>query len=191
MSEDAFLNTYGGPGLIAAAQDQATPLQVRAPTTLLPWTAANRKLLARINGKVNHALIERSDAEAHGQQDYWTEVPLKGAVRYADCEDYVLTKRKALVDAGVPAKTLSIAIVQTTGGSTHAVLVVATDKGDFVLDNLDPFIRPWTDTTYYWVSRQSADDPFAWYRPAMQPEAARRLATLSAAGRSAAPTVGR
>lgn len=179
MSDDAFLNTYGGPALQAAAKDGPGKSSA-ASRFAIPWTPTTRKLVDKINHRVNKALIERSDAETYGQEDYWTEATLSGAGRYADCEDYVLTKKKALIAAGVPARALSMAIVRTSGGAMHAVLVVATDHGDFVLDNLDPFVRPWTDTAYLWVSRQSGDDPFVWRRPAFQPETARRLAALTA-----------
>ena len=54
---------------------------------------------------------------------------------YGDCEDYVLLKRKMLIDAGWPREALLITVVRDRKGEGHAVLTVKTDKGELVLDN--------------------------------------------------------
>ena len=40
-------------------------------------------------------------------------------------------------------------------GDGHAVLTVKTDKGEFVLDNQNPEILLWSETSYRFVKRQS------------------------------------
>jgi predicted transglutaminase-like cysteine proteinase len=74
----------------------------------------------------------------------------------------VLEKHAALVQAGVAPSALSIAVVKTGWGEIHAVLLIATDKGEFVLDNLSPWVVSWDKTTYRWISRQKAGAAFDW-----------------------------
>ena len=73
---------------------------------------------------------------------------------YGDCEDYALEKRRRLIEAGVSAEALSMAVVVTRRGERHAVLVVAFESGDVVLDNLTPWPTPWADLGYTWIERQ-------------------------------------
>jgi predicted transglutaminase-like cysteine proteinase len=47
-------------------------------------------------------------------------------------------------------------------GDGHAVLLVRTSSGDFVLDNKTDTIRAWQDTAYRFVKRQSVADPNRW-----------------------------
>lgn len=70
-----------------------------------------------------------------------------------DCEDFALEKRRLLEKRGVPRSALPIAVVKTSRGDWHAVLVIRTDKGDFVLDQRLPGVRPWKNTPYryQWV----------------------------------------
>ena len=62
----------------------------------------------------------------------------------------------------MPRSALNLATAVTGWGESHAVLVVATADGDFVLDNLDPDVRRWDDVPYRWTKRQVAGRPFEW-----------------------------
>jgi predicted transglutaminase-like cysteine proteinase len=150
-----------------------TPLRPGAPA-LLPMTRETWALLMRVNDSVNRAIVPQEDIATYGVSDYWAE-PLESGVRYGDCEDYVLEKRHALAAAGVPASALSIAVVQTDRGETHAVLVVATSTGEYVLDNRTPWILPWAQTSYRWRERQVAGSASQWAfaaaAPSSQPDA--------------------
>lgn len=53
-------------------------------------------------------------------------------------------------------------MVLTPRGERHAVLVLATDRGDYVLDSLDPWILPWRQTAYRWLERQVAGERDHW-----------------------------
>ena len=53
-------------------------------------------------------------------------------------------------------------MVRQTNGDGHAVLTVLTDRGDLVLDNLDPHIMLWSETSYQFVKRQSEFDSGQW-----------------------------
>jgi predicted transglutaminase-like cysteine proteinase len=97
---------------------------------------------------------------------------------YGDCEDYVLLKRKMLMQAGWPRQALLITVVRDRNGDGHAVLTVKTDKGEFILDNQSPEILLWSETGYHFVKRQSQNDPNYWIglgdpRPAVATATAR------------------
>ena len=81
---------------------------------------------------------------------------------YGDCEDYVLLKRKLLLQAAWPRQALLITVVRDRNGDGHAVLTVKTDKGEFILDNQNPEILLWSETGYHFVKRQSQSDPNLW-----------------------------
>ena len=78
---------------------------------------------------------------------------------YGDCEDYVLQKRRMLIQAGWPREALLITVVRDRKDEGHAMLTVKTDKGEFILDNQTDEILPWTDTGYRFVKRQVAVRP--------------------------------
>ena len=66
------------------------------------------------------------------------------------------------MSAGVPRQALLITVVRDNRGEGHAVLTVATDKGDLVLDNKRTQILPWTETGYAFLKRQSREHPNRW-----------------------------
>src|SRR4029078_2889704 len=78
------------------------------------------------------------------------------------CEDLVLLKRRMLIEKGWPVGALLITVVRQSSGEGHAVLTVLTDRGDLVLDNLDPHIVVWSQTDYHFVKRQSEFDSGQW-----------------------------
>lgn len=108
--------------------------------------------LQSVNGRVNRQIRPREDAGA----DVWTV-----NARAGDCEDYALTKRRALINSGIPASSLRIAYVKTRRGEDHAILVVNTDHGKLVLDNLTNTIKPLSQTPYRVISMQTAN-PMQW-----------------------------
>jgi predicted transglutaminase-like cysteine proteinase len=121
-------------------------------------TSKTWALLNRVNRTVNRDIWPEEDERHYGRAEYWT-IPSDG---YGDCDDYAVTKRKALLDAGLPAPALRLAVVMTPKASRHAVLTVATDKGDLVLDNLSDEVLPWNAAGFTWVERQDAVDPMKW-----------------------------
>ncbi len=110
------------------------------------------KTLTSVNSRVNRSISPRNDASA----DVWSVNVSSG-----DCEDYALTKRRALIKAGLPASALRIAYVKTRRGEDHAILVVKTSKGDFALDNLHSSVRPLSQTGYRVISASGAN-PLQW-----------------------------
>src|SRR5262245_30380586 len=116
------------------------------------------KDLVRINKWVNDHVKPMTDLEHWGVVERWS-YPDDG---YGDCEDYVLLKRKMLLQAGWPRQALLITVVRDVKGEGHAVLTVKTDKGEFILDNQNEDILLWSDTGYRFVKRQSQNDPNVW-----------------------------
>jgi predicted transglutaminase-like cysteine proteinase len=121
-------------------------------------TTRSWRELVRINKLVNDTVKPMTDLEHHGVVEKWS-YPTDG---YGDCEDYVLLKRRMLMDAGWPRSALLVTVVRDQKGDGHAVLTVSTDKGDFILDNQIPTIRLWSETPYRFVKRQSQTDPNVW-----------------------------
>jgi predicted transglutaminase-like cysteine proteinase len=114
--------------------------------------------LVRINRWVNETIQPITDIEHWGVVEKWS-YPDDG---YGDCEDYVLLKRKMLMQAGWPRSALLITVVRDEKGDGHAVLTVRTDRGEFILDNQNERILLWSDTRYRFVKRQSQSDPNVW-----------------------------
>ena len=114
--------------------------------------------LNKVNDWVNETIKPMTDMDHWGVIEKWS-LPTDG---YGDCEDYVLMKRKMLIDAGWPREALLITVVRDKKGEGHAVLTVKSDKGEFILDNQDESILPWTETGYRFVKRQSQSDPNVW-----------------------------
>jgi predicted transglutaminase-like cysteine proteinase len=118
----------------------------------------NFELLKRVNHSVNATIAPAPKSYGPDLEDGWTIAPAAG-----DCNDYAVTKRHELVRSGLPAKALRLSVVKTASGIGHLVLVVATTKGDIVMDNLTESIRPWQSTDYNWLKIESATDARFWY----------------------------
>jgi predicted transglutaminase-like cysteine proteinase len=114
--------------------------------------------LTRINKWVNERIKPMTDLDHFGVVEKWT-YPTDG---YGDCEDYVLLKRRMLIEAGWPREALLITVVREANGNGHAILTVKTDKGEFVLDNQVEKIVLWSDSGYRFVKRQSQNDQNLW-----------------------------
>jgi len=121
-------------------------------------TSAAWKDLVRVNRWVNSNVKPMTDQEHWGVVERWN-YPDDG---YGDCEDYVLEKRRMLLQAGWPREALLITVVRDQHGDGHAILTVKTDKGEFILDNQRDDILVWSDTGYRFVKRQSQSDPNVW-----------------------------
>lgn len=135
---------------------------VAAPVALAPVSHAAQldktqlKLITRVNLQVNRDVHSASDFDLYGLNEFWSLPRVIDGKMYGDCEDYALEKRRRLIAEGVPAEALSMAVVVTHRGERHAVLIVAFEAGDMVLDNLTPWPTPWAQLNYTWVERQVA-----------------------------------
>jgi predicted transglutaminase-like cysteine proteinase len=127
------------------------------PRDIVMTQAAWRDLI-KVNRWVNETIKPMTDMDHWGVIEKWS-LPTDG---YGDCEDYVLLKRKMLIDAGWPREALLITVVRDKMGEGHAVLTVKSDKGEFVLDNQNENVVAWTETGYRFVQRPSPGDPNVW-----------------------------
>jgi len=106
--------------------------------------------LASVNADVNATIRPN-------YTDDWTPGRAVG-----DCKDYAMTKRQRLIEAGWPSSAVPVAVVKTWTGEEHLVLVARTSGGDYVLDNLDGRVSPWTNTSYAWKKIQAPTGGLDW-----------------------------
>ncbi len=114
-------------------------------------------LIYQVNTYVNGKIAPVSDSDLYGEPEYWA-LPTDAG----DCEDYVLLKQRYLEGLGFAKAGLLITVVLDEKNEGHAVLMVTTDEGDFVLDNRRNEIRRWSDLDYTYLKRQSPRDPRQW-----------------------------
>jgi predicted transglutaminase-like cysteine proteinase len=114
--------------------------------------------LSNVNDWVNQSIKPLTDLEHWNVVEQW-DYPTDG---YGDCEDYVLLKRRMLIQAGWPREALLITVVRDKKGDGHAVLTVKTNRGEYILDNQINEILAWNKTGYRFVKRQSQSDPNSW-----------------------------
>jgi predicted transglutaminase-like cysteine proteinase len=121
---------------------------------IVPATEPLRQQLQRVNREVNAAVRFMPDTESVGQEEDW-RYPSNGR---GDCEDIALEKRRRLVAWGVPRSALTMAIVHhATRYFSHAVLLVETSAGTWMLDSLSDDIACWDRTPFNFESRERSD----------------------------------
>jgi len=122
-------------------------------------TEAKWKTLLKVNYTANSTIEPLTDQEIYGVEERWVMPTTVG-----DCEDYVLLKQKMLIQRGFSPSDLLITVVLQPNGDGHAVLVVRTDRGDFVLDNMRNKVLLWSDTEYTFLKRQSPRNAAQWVK---------------------------
>ena len=103
-------------------------------------TAREKGFLEKLDGinrGVNGMIAYKRDKAVYGSLDHWAkpgEILKRGA---GDCEDFAILKMAALLDAGIPAHSMALVVLQDSQkGVFHAVLSVTTGNGTFILDNV-------------------------------------------------------
>ena len=132
------------------------PMRDNGPMEL---TEAKWKTLLKVNYTANSMIEPLTDQEIFGVEERWVLPTTVG-----DCEDYVLLKQKMLVERGFAPSDLLITVVLQPNGDGHAVLVVRTDRGDFVLDNMRNKVLLWSETEYRYLKRQSSANAGKWVK---------------------------
>lgn len=113
--------------------------------------------LLEVNGTINSSVVPTTDQNLYQVSEFWTYPN-----GFGDCEDFVLAKRRALIDLGWEASTLLISVVRQENGEGHAVLMVRTDRGDLILDNQESLVKLWNETPYHYLKRQSQANAGQW-----------------------------
>jgi predicted transglutaminase-like cysteine proteinase len=126
--------------------------------TVQSWTELNK-----INAIVNEEIEPISDEDHYRIYEQnilnWWTYPDDGK---GNCNDYAMMKRKLLIEAGWPMTALWLTVVIDYHGAGHLVLMIRTDRGDLILDNMRKQIVRWNRTSYRFVMRQSELDPNNW-----------------------------
>ncbi|MCM2399719.1 transglutaminase-like cysteine peptidase [Rhizobium sp. S153] len=148
----AALAPYAFVRFCVEAPEECTPKQGAENVRLSADVAVD---IASINKSVNHGIAPRNDRRG---RDIWTLSP-----RYGDCDDYAVTKRRKLVEAGLPARSVRLAIGRTPDGQGHAVVIVRTRNADLVLDSRSDAIKRVNEVDLVWIKMESADNPKWWY----------------------------
>jgi predicted transglutaminase-like cysteine proteinase len=138
----------------ARNKEQCEPMGSSRRTSL---SEAGWTILRKVNADVNSSIEPVSDQDLYAVPERW-DYPVDAG----DCEDYVLLKKRYLEERAFPAESLLIAVVLDEAGEGHAVLMVTTDQGDFVLDNRRSEVLRWSETSYRFLKRQSQEDPRIW-----------------------------
>lgn len=137
------------------------PADCRAPRSaqsVVKLDERSWRELVDVNLRFNKAIEPVTDEEQYGTAEKWTYATTgKG-----DCEDYVLEKRRDLINRGWPISALLIAVVLDKQQGGHAVLTVVTDRGEFILDNQTDQILPWSRSELTFIRRQSPQDQNVW-----------------------------
>lgn len=113
--------------------------------------------LDAVNDYVNR-LPQIADEDNYQRSEYWTYPNERGG----DCEDLALLKRKMLIERGWPASAVLLATVEQWNRGLHTVVIVETDRGEYVLDNLNREIVAWNEAPYIWKKRQSRERSYIW-----------------------------
>ncbi len=111
------------------------------------------RIITSVNRRINQRIKAVTDQVHWGIVDRW-DFPDDGS---GDCEDFQLLKRKLLVERGLPHRALRMTVVIDEIGEGHAVLMVRTNRGDYILDNKTSAVLRWEDTGYVYVKREGQD----------------------------------
>lgn len=166
----ATAETKGSPSMVTGGitsqpighyefcQKYADDCNIRSKVTPPPRvTEYGWGVIREINTSVNTTIVAMTDQEIYGKDEVW-EYPTTAG----DCEDFVLLKRKKLIERGFSVADLLITVVRKPDGEGHAVLTLRTTDGDYILDNLTDEVKLWTDTNYTYLKRQASFNTGRW-----------------------------
>ena len=98
---------------------------------------AEPELLARVNQWVNREIAYVGDDRNYRQRDFWATAEQTIARGKGDCEDFAILKMQMLRAAGVDAERMKLVLLRDLAANAdHAFLLVQTDAGKVVLDNV-------------------------------------------------------
>jgi predicted transglutaminase-like cysteine proteinase len=120
-------------------------------------------LLQQVNTEGNTKITWTSDLRAFGKEEYWGMPCEKDDRLYDDCDGYAIWKLHRLIELGLPSTQLIFTTAYDETKTYHAVLIVVTDKGDFVLDNRSATVRTVTEMIglgYNFITRPATGDRF-------------------------------
>jgi predicted transglutaminase-like cysteine proteinase len=132
--------------------------EIKTKSTAAPRvTDFGWSVIRQVNLAVNREITPMTDMDQFGKDEVWSYPDGAG-----DCEDFVLLKRKRLMEKGFSPSDLLITVVRKPDGEGHAVLTVRTAQGDFILDNLENEVKIWSKTPYRFLKRQASFNTGRW-----------------------------
>jgi len=96
-----------------------------------------KELLSRVNQWVNREIAYVADDRNYNQRDFWATAEQTIARGRGDCEDFAILKMQMLRAAGVNPDRMKLVLLRDLAANAdHAFLLVQTDSGKVVLDNV-------------------------------------------------------
>ena len=94
-------------------------------------------LVASVHRWVNRSIVHAEDRDLFGRADYWADAATTLRLGKGDCEDFALLKMELLAAAGVAREDMILTLARDLiRRRDHAVLLVKTDHGFVMLDNV-------------------------------------------------------
>lgn len=115
--------------------------------------------LLTVNAEVNRSFTAMLDKDIYGVEEKWAYPDAA-----ADCEDYALEKRKRLLEMGMPAQNMAIAVVQQQSGDGHAILLAKVGGKIYQLDNLDDGIHSYENNDHGYKYLKWSSDIQTWFK---------------------------
>lgn len=126
---------------------------------MLELNMDNWEVVKDIQRIVNNRIEYITDADKYPDlevPEYWEIIEERRG--RGDCDDYVLTKRFLLRQAfPYDHDAFRIATCWDENGEYHAVLMIDTDRGTFVMDNRRIPVKPYPALEYKWHKIQRPD----------------------------------
>lgn len=113
--------------------------------------------IIEINDYWNNNLHYRKDINKHNKLDYWDSPNNIIKTMSGDCEEYALIKQYYLSKESIPSD-IAICKINKLSKVGHAVCVIDTDKGTFILDNRYYDVFTYEESIkrgYIWYKRQN------------------------------------
>jgi predicted transglutaminase-like cysteine proteinase len=144
-------------GFVKFCASSPADCEPKASNGSIPMTPERWKLVSQVNAYVNGKIAPVSDQDLYGEPEHWAYPTDAG-----DCEDYVLLKKRYLEKLGFSREALLITVALDEKKEGHAILTLATESGDYILDNRNNDLLRWNSTNYKLLKRQSHKSPLEW-----------------------------
>jgi len=132
-SAQLSLNRYERLLVSSGLEDQAVAHKWSVITRLIRWQTPLNKL--KLVQQYFNTMPYGTDQQIYGKADYWASVG-EFLTRGGDCEDFAITKYRALVEGGFAPESLRVVLVNDrVNGTAHAVLAAYLDGRIWILDN--------------------------------------------------------
>ena len=160
FAKDAFLSSRMAVSAPAGASNLCGtyPWACQQSSAAIRVSGGQLDIAIRINRQLNRQVRSISDQSQYGRVEHWSLPTARGG----DCEDFALIKKKRLIEAGLDPQMLLVSTVLDRNRNAHAVLVMRTAQGDFILDNLRDEVLHWRQTGYTFLRMQDPANPARW-----------------------------